>query len=153
MSGCADSKKSTSQVPEACDVTKRQEDNTDESRECTSDPVTFAVDGLSSSDLPYETAMGLAKDGHLIVGPYNEDGELWSCDDHDICNGVFLSDNSYAYAMTYTFPYVVGCWGPGPQQVFAAGCSSRSCSDGAVDNLHSLAISTLALSALVLAQL
>ena len=58
--------------------------------------------------------MGLAKDGHIIVDPYNSSGELWSCDDHDVCNGVFLADNSYAYAMTYTFPYVVGCFGPGP---------------------------------------
>lgn len=37
--------------------------------------------------------IGLARDGHTIIGPYNDDGELWSCDDHDICNGVFL--NSY----------------------------------------------------------
>ena len=82
---------------------------------CNRQPVTFAVANFTSTDFPYATPMGLAKDGHIIVGPYNSDGELWSCDDHDVCNGVFLSDNSYAYAMTYTFPYVVGCWGPGPQ--------------------------------------
>jgi len=33
--------------------------------------------------------VGLARDGHVIVGPYNDDGELWNCDDHDVCNGVF----------------------------------------------------------------
>ena len=74
--------------------------------------------------------MGLALDGHIIVGPYNSQGELWTCDDHDVCNGVYLSDNSYAYAMTYTFPYVVGCWGPGPQQLYAATCSAKSCEGG-----------------------
>ena len=57
----------------------------------------------------------MAKDGHIIVGPYNEDGELWECIERDLCNGVFLSDNSYAYAMTWTYPYVVGCWGPGAE--------------------------------------
>ena len=58
--------------------------------------------------------IGIAKDGHLILGPYNpETGELWSCDEHDICNGVFLSDGSYAYVATGTYPYTVGCWGPG----------------------------------------
>jgi hypothetical protein len=57
--------------------------------------------------------IGLARDGHAIVGPYNSDGELWACDEHDFCNGAFLDDGSYAYVMTTTFPYVVGCWGPG----------------------------------------
>ena len=94
--------------------------------------------------------MGLAKDGHIIVGPYNDDGELWSCDEHDVCNGVFLSDNSYAYAMTYTFPYVVGCWGPGPDQEFKATCTSRSCS-GSVSGI-SLAISSLFVSLAALLQ-
>ena len=56
--------------------------------------------------------MGIAKDGHLILGPYNEDGELWSCSEYDACNGTFLSDGSYAYVSTTTFPYTVGCFGP-----------------------------------------
>jgi len=102
------------------------------------------MNSYSVSDLPYEEPMGLALDGHIIVGPYNEDGELWSCEEHDVCNGVFLSDNSYAYVMTYTFPYVVGCWGPGPDQVHLASCSTRSCpiNDGAFSDMQ-LGLSTL----------
>ena len=87
--------------------------------------------------------MGLAKDGHIIVGPYNKDGELWSCQEHDICNGVFLDDNSYAYAMTYTFPYVVGCWGPGPKQQYRATCTTRSCFGGGLDGFSFLLATTL----------
>ena len=94
--------------------------------------------------------MGLALDGHLIVGPYNSDGELWSCEDHDVCNGVFLSDNSYAYAMTYTFPYVVGCWGPGPNQVAEASCTTRSCS-GSLSGI-SMAVTTLLAAVFAMAQ-
>ena len=88
----------------------------------------------TNNDIPYGTPIGLAKDGHIIIGPYNKDGELFECDDHDVCNGVFLSDNSYAYVTTQRFPYVVGCWGPGPQQTYAVSstCSSQGCSAGAI---------------------
>ena len=57
---------------------------------------------------------GIARDGHVIYGPYNEQGEIWNCEDHDVCNGFFTAAGSYAYASTTTFPYVIGCWGPGP---------------------------------------
>ena len=110
---------------------------------CVRQPVTYGLDGITSTDVPYGTPLGLAKDGHIIVGPYNDKGELWSCEDHDICNGVFLKDNSYAYAMTYTFPYVVGCWGPGPNQIHKAECSQNSCSG----DLPSAALSVGALIA------
>ena len=64
--------------------------------------------------------VGLALDGHAIYGPYNEDEELWTCEDHDVCNGRFFPelDNSYAYVATSTHPYILGCWGPGPNQEF-----------------------------------
>lgn len=97
-------------------------------------PVAWATTNQTVADVAPLEPIGLAKDGHIIIGPYNEDGELWSCDEHDICNGLFLDDNSYAYAMTWTFPYVVGCWGPGPEQEFEASCTTRSCS-GAVSSL------------------
>ena len=35
-------------------------------------------------------AIGIALDGHVIFGPYNSNGELWRCDDHDVCNGRFF---------------------------------------------------------------
>ena len=57
--------------------------------------------------------MGLAKDCHMMLGPYNKEGNLWSCEEKDICNGVFI-DGSYAYVSTTGFPYTLGCWGPGP---------------------------------------
>lgn len=106
MSGCLGTKASQTVVPDMC---KDADSDT-----CRRDPLNYTIKKTNLADSPYEKAMGLAKDGHIIVGPYNKDGELWSCDDHDICNGAFLSDNSYAYVMTTTFPYVVGCWGPGP---------------------------------------
>lgn len=58
------------------------------------------------------TYIGLAKDGHMVVGPYNEKGELWSCEDVDMCNGVFLANGNYVYAGTGFFPYILGCFGP-----------------------------------------
>ena len=91
--------------------------------------------------------VGLAKDGHVIVGPYNEAGELWSCDDVDVCNGAFLdSDKSYVYASTPFFPYFVGCYGPGPQQTVSATCTTNGC--GAVAGLVE---ASFALAALLLA--
>ena len=64
----------------------------------------------------------------MIVGPYNAGGELWACDEHDFCNGAFLNDGSYAYVMTTTFPYVIGCWGPATVQFKRIEtCSTRSC--------------------------
>lgn len=77
----------------------------------------------------YGGVYGIARDGHVIYGPYNGDGELWSCDDHDVCNGFFLDDGSYGYASTSTFPYIVGCWGPGPAQQYAVTCSDSGCSN------------------------
>ena len=73
--------------------------------------------------------VGLALDGHAIYGPYNQDQELWTCEDHDVCNGRFFTDmdNSYAYVVTATHPYFVGCWGPGPNQIFGQRCSTKPC--------------------------
>lgn len=61
---------------------------------------------------------GIARDGHLIYGPYNDDGELWECEDHDICNGVNFDNDQYAYVGTSTFPYILGCYGPGAIQYY-----------------------------------
>ena len=119
---------------------------------CVLQPVTYATSKITKQEYPYQKAVGLAKDGHIIVGPYNKDGELWSCDDHDVCNGVFLADNSYAYAMTYTYPYVVGCWGPGPNQVYSAGCTSRSCTGGNSVSGVSFTLTTLAVTLFAVSQ-
>ena len=39
--------------------------------------------------------LGIAKDGHLLVGPWNDEGGQWQCDQHDICNGRFDSEGNY----------------------------------------------------------
>ena len=80
--------------------------------------------------------IGIALDGHAIYGPYNEDHELWTCEDHDICNGRFFPemDNSYAYVTTSTHPYTVGCIGPGPNAIFAQRCSINTCHTSAVQS-------------------
>ena len=70
--------------------------------------------GWTINDLPrgaMDSDIGLALDGHRVLGPYNADGELWSADEHDYCNGVYLTDGSYAYVSTTYAPYTVGCWG------------------------------------------
>ena len=76
--------------------------------------------------------IGLAFDGHAIYGPYNGDEELWTCEDHDVCNGRFFPemDNSYAYVATSTHPYLVGCWGPAPMQTHPQACSKNTCATG-----------------------
>jgi len=75
----------------------------------------------------YGGVVGIAKDGHVIYGPYNSDGELWDCTDTDYCNGFFLSDRSYGYASTAYFPYTVGCWGPSTAKRFKPTCSENAC--------------------------
>jgi len=97
---------------------------------CRSDPIGFAIEkGWSNTGAyGYGDIVGVAKDGHLVYGPYKSDGSFWGCSDHDVCNGAFV-DGNYAYVSTKTFPYVLGCFGPGPQQVYAVTCTTSSCSD------------------------
>ena len=85
--------------------------------------------------------MGIALDGHVIVGPYNEDGELYACDDVDVCNGTYLTNNAYAYVMTQKFPYIIGCWGRGSPITTPVGndCAVNICVQGAYNKLTLLA--------------
>ena len=112
---------STSEVPTLC--------NSSASPECVSKPFEWALQAWTDKT-NFGGDVGLARDGHIIVGPYNADGELWSCDEHDVCNGTFIADGSYVYVATSTFPYIVGCWGPGATEYsgVAKSCSSNSCS-------------------------
>ena len=93
--------------------------------------MTAAASGQSSfySQSTWDQPIGLARDGHMILGPYKEDGNQYGCADRDVCNGAMVG-TSYAYVGSDTFPYVVGCWGPGPQQLYAATCSAKSCEGG-----------------------
>jgi hypothetical protein len=107
---------STTVAPDMCKDTEA----------CYSDPSQLAIDSGYSDTTAYGEIIGVTKDGHLLYGPYNSDGELWTCDDHDICNGTFI-DGNYAYLSTTTFPYVLGCFGPATLQTHAATCSNNSC--------------------------
>ena len=62
----------------------------------------------------------------MIIGPYKADGTTWGCD-RDVCNGNFI-DGSYDYVGSDQFPYVVGCWGPGPDPAYGPTCSTNACS-------------------------
>jgi hypothetical protein len=76
------------------------------------------LNGYSGAFKQNAEIIGLAKDGHLIFGPWNQSGALWGCNAHNVCNGVFLADGAYAYVGASTFPYVIGCWGPSTGQNF-----------------------------------
>lgn len=95
---------------------------------------------------------GLAKDGHVIYGPYNNNLELWSCEDVDVCNGFWVWDGSYGYASTSHFPYIVGCWGPGPAVNHGVTCSENGCGTGGGADGHAMnLISTSAVAVAVFA--
>jgi hypothetical protein len=83
---------------------------------CTGQDAAFALSaGYSTGTNKVNSeVIGLAKDGHIMYGPWDATGNQYSCDSHDVCNGTFMADGSYGYVMTTTFPYTIGCWGPGP---------------------------------------
>ena len=99
---------------------------------CLADPADFTMNkSWNNQPLAYtaenwDDVIGLAKDGHVIIGPYKKDGTPWGCD-RDICNGNFI-DGQYVYVGSDKFPYVVGCWGPGPDPKYAPTCTSSGCS-------------------------
>jgi hypothetical protein len=60
-----------------------------------------------------ETLLGVAKDGHMILGPYGSDGIEFNCNNQDQCGGLNSNDGSYVYVFSTKFPYTVNCFGPG----------------------------------------
>jgi hypothetical protein len=113
-------------------------------KDCFPEDNSYALGSWSTQNANFGGVYGLARDGHVVFGPYNSDGELWSCDDVDQCNGFFLDDGSYGYASTTFFPYTVGCWGPAPTgHTYKPGCSKSACGFDA-------SISSISFSALVL---
>ncbi|CAF1535037.1 unnamed protein product, partial [Didymodactylos carnosus] len=65
------------------------------------------------------TVIGIAKDGHVIYGPYDSTGTQVTSG-FDMCNGMFYdSIGNYAYFATQTFPYITGCFGPGNYPSFS----------------------------------
>ncbi|CAF1328433.1 unnamed protein product [Adineta steineri] len=71
------------------------------------------------------TVIGIAKDGHVIYGPYLASGNLVTSG-IDICNGMFYdSIGNYAYFATTKFPYITGCFGPGNYPSFGPSCTTN----------------------------
>eukprot|EP00743_Colponemidia_sp_Colp-15_P001826 GILK01001991.1.p1 GENE.GILK01001991.1~~GILK01001991.1.p1 ORF type:complete len:396 (+),score=20.40 GILK01001991.1:34-1221(+) len=74
------------------------------------------------------TVLGLAKDGHVLFGPYLADGTQVTTG-LDVCNGRFYDSNqNYAYFATDKFPYTSGCWGPGTYPSYYPTCSTNAIS-------------------------
>src|SRR6202020_871258 len=86
------------------------------------------------------TVIGVAKDGHVIYGPYLSSNTRVTSG-FDICNGMFYdSIGNYAYFATSTYPYLVGCFGPGNYPSFSPNCTTNGAS---FYNMSSYAISFL----------
>ena len=72
------------------------------------------------------TVIGIAKDGHVIYGPYLSSGTQVTSG-FDICNGMFYdSIGNYAYFATQTYPYITGCFGPGNYPSFTPNCTTNA---------------------------
>ena len=71
------------------------------------------------------TIIGIAKDGHIIYGPYLSSGTNINSG-VDICNGMFYnSGRDYAYFATRKYPYIIGCFGPGNYPSFGPKCTTN----------------------------
>ncbi|CAF1478491.1 unnamed protein product [Adineta steineri] len=93
---------------------------------CISNIATYSI----SSFLSYQTktVIGIAKDGHVIYGPYLSSGTQVTTG-FDVCNGMFYdSIGNYAYFATSTYPYLVGCFGPGNYPLFGPTCTTNGVS-------------------------
>lgn len=71
------------------------------------------------------TVIGIAKDGHVIYGPYSSSGKIFTSG-FDICNGMFYNLlGDYAYFATNKYPYITGCFGPGNYPSFGSNCTTN----------------------------
>ncbi|CAF3703011.1 unnamed protein product [Adineta steineri] len=105
---------------------------------CISNVATYSISSFSNYQT--KTVLGIAKDGHVIYGPYLSSGTRVTTG-FDVCNGMFYdSIGNYAYFATSTYPYLVGCFGPGNYPSFAPNCTTNGVSSY---NMSSYAISFL----------
>jgi len=89
---------------------------------CSTDIASYALT-LFPSSAHTLTVIGIAKDGHVIYGPYLSNGNLITSG-IDICNGMFYDTvGNYAYFATTKFPYITGCFGPGNYPSFGPSCT------------------------------
>ena len=61
-------------------------------------------------NIPYRTAIGIAKDGRPIYSPYYGNGNTYKDCDVDVCNGIMIN-GQYSYVATFFHPYIMGCYG------------------------------------------
>jgi len=54
--------------------------------DCKSNLKSYVLKGYTNNAKKL-TVIALAKDGHLIYGPYQDDGNLINCAELDMCNG------------------------------------------------------------------
>merc|ERR1719230_586562 len=88
------------------------------------------LDGyLSTPGEKYPQVIGYAIDGRPIFSPYNNRGLLHT--DLDNCNGKFDATGNYGYYVKPTFPYLVGCFGPGVYNLEEEGIHSQEWAPGA----------------------
>ncbi|CAF1328451.1 unnamed protein product [Adineta steineri] len=91
---------------------------------CAADIASYSLTTFPSSAKKL-TVIGIAKDGHVIYGPYLASGNLVTSG-IDICNGMFYdSIGNYAYFATTKFPYITGCFGPGNYPSFGPSCTTN----------------------------
>jgi hypothetical protein len=93
---------------------------------CGSNIANYSISGFANYQTM--TVIGVAKDGHVIYGPYlSANTQVTS--GFDVCNGMFYDAiGNYAYFATSTYPYVVGCFGPGNYPSFGPNCTTNGVS-------------------------
>jgi len=94
--------------------------------DCASDVASYTLDYYAN--YKEETVLGIAKDGHLILGPYDADGSQFDCTTFDQCGGTYSDDGSYVYIFNNVYPYVNDCFGPAEDLVYEASCTTNVCS-------------------------
>ena len=68
--------------------------------------------------VPYQTGIGISKDGRIIWSPIAGGNQTFGYCDVDVCNGAFVN-GYYSYISTYFSPYIQGCYGPGSNPAFS----------------------------------
>ena len=90
---------------------------------CSSNIANYSITSFSSYQT--KTVIGIAKDGHIIYGPYLSSNSRVTSG-FDVCNGMFHdSTGNYGYFATSTYPYLVGCFGPGNYPSFGPNCTTN----------------------------
>lgn len=70
----------------------------------------------SFEDFSTPKILGYSLTGYPIYSPLDAQGQLH--DNLDNCNGKFDGNNNYGYYTTLSFPYTIGCDGPGVYSTF-----------------------------------